>query len=285
MEVMKPITPKPTQVLLTVLLVGLISLACNLLQIPAQAPASDGNGTPQTAPQANAPAGQNTPAADNSQADVTQPDPLDHLLALHSVQIDLGITRPDGSSRSIQISTDKSGNMDLKFKESAPDASNLPKGFDLQAIKTDSELLAVGGKAYVRSDQDPNWMSTPVDDAYPQTLAQELHGMDGPALWLNLLPDGSIQPAGQDTVGGFAVDKYTVYGKVENQVISGTLWEEPQSDALVQAELHVPGALMSPPDQPQPGELKILIKAQKADVPLVVLPPAPPPTAVPTTAP
>jgi hypothetical protein len=206
-------------------------------------------------------------------------------LALHSVQIDLGITRPDGSSRSIQISTDKSGNMDLKFKESAPDASNLPKGFDPKAIKTDSELLVVGGKAYARSDQDPNWMSSVVDDSYPQTLAQELHGMDGPALWLNLLPDGSIQPAGQDSVGGFAVDKYVVSGKVEGQLITGTLWEEPQSDALIKAELHVPGALLSNPDQPQPGELKIVLKAQKADEPLVVLPPTPPPTATPTAVP
>jgi hypothetical protein len=231
------------------------------------------------------PAAQKTSSPDNSPDEILQPDPLDHLLALHSIQINLSISRPDGSSRSIQIATDKSGNMDLKFKESAPDASNLPKGFDPKAIKTDSELLAVGGKAYVRSDQDPNWMSTVVDDAYPQTLSQELHGMDGPALWLNLLPDGSIQPAGQETVGGFVADKYVVNGKVDNQVISGTLWEEPQSDALVQAELHVPGALMSDPDQPQAGELKIVLKAQKADVPLVVLPPAPPPTAAPTASP
>jgi hypothetical protein len=89
-----------------------------------------------------------------------------------------------------------------------------------------------------------------------------------------MLPEGSIQPAGQDLVGGFAVDKYIVNGKVDNQTISGTLWEEPQSDALIQAELHIPGALLSDPDQPQSGELKIVLHTQKADVPAVTLPAA-----------
>ena len=265
--------------ILITLLAVLISLACALPQLPGQQ--NNIGAAPGHASQDTTSSAQATPAAASSPDEILQPDPLDHLLALHAVQINLDITRPDGTSHSIQISTDKNGNMDLKFKESAPNA-NLPVGFDPKALKTDSELLVLGGKAYVRSDQDPNWMGTPVDDNYPQTLAQELHGMDGPALWLNLLPDGSIQAAGRETVGGFAADKYTVSGKVENQVISGTLWEEPQSDALVQAELHVPGALLSDPAQPEKGELKIMLKAQKADVPAIVLPPAPPPTAVPT---
>ena len=305
---MKRLTPKPTQIILTVLLVGLISLACNLLQYPVLAPASKTSGTPQLAPNASAPAGQNTPAsktsgtpqpvpnasapagqntptADTSQADMTQPDPLDHLLALHSIQIDLAITRPDGSKRSLHVDTDASGNMDIKLVESLPDAGGMPKGFDPKALITEPKLLVLDGKAYGPHSRDPNWMSTPMDEHFLQTFAQELHGMDGPALWLNLLPDGSIQPAGQETVGGFAVDKYVVNGKVDNQVISGTLWEEPQSDALIQAELHVPGALLSDPDQPQPGELKIVLKAQKADVPAITLPPAPTGTAQTTATP
>ena len=281
-EIMSTLPSKLTQMVLIVLLAGLISLACGLPQLPGLAGAPKTNVAPQNDSTA---AGQKTPAADNGPDEIMHPDPLDHLLALNSVQINLDITRPDKSSRSIQINTDKNGNMDLKFKESAPDASDLPKGFDPKAIKTDSELLVVAGKAYLRSDLDPNWMSTPVDDNYPQSLAQELHGMDGPALWMNMLPDGSIQAGGKETVGGFAVDKYVVNGKVKNQVISGTLWEEPQSDALVQAELHVPGALMSPPDHPQPGELKIVIKAQKADVPTVALPAVPAGTAQPQSTP
>jgi hypothetical protein len=273
-EMMKPLTAKPTQITLTVMLVGLISLACTLSQFAAQAPTSKTTGTAQPAPNGSASTGQKTPATNNIQEDITHPDPMDHLLALNSIQINLTITRPDSSSQSTQIAIDNTGNMDVKFTENAPDTENMPKGFDPKAIKTDSELLVVDGKAYLSNDLDPTWMSTPIAENYPVTLAQELHGMDGPSLWLNMLPDGSIQPAGQDLVGGFAVDKYIVNGKVDNQTISGTLWEEPQSDALIQAELHIPGALLSDPDQPQPGELKIVLNAQKADVPAVTLPAA-----------
>lgn len=282
---MKTFAPKQTQIILLVLLVGLASLACVLSQSPALTGASKTTATPPAAAKVTMPVAQTTASPANSQDEIVQPDPLDHLLALHSIQINLGISQPDGGSSSIQIATDQTGNMDVKFIGIAPAASDLPKGFDLKALKTDSELLVVGGKAYLHNDQDPNWMSSPMDDNYPQSLAQELHGMDGPALWLNILPPGSIQPAGQETVGGFAVDKYVVNGKIDNQVISGTLWEEPQSDALIQADLHVPGALLSDPGQPQPGELHIVLKVQKADVPAITLPPAPPATAEPTTAP
>ena len=266
---MRPIPPKATRITLAALLAVLASLACALPQLPAA--------------KAGAPAGQTTPAPAGSQDDILRPGPLDHLLALHSVQINLDISRPDGSSRSMLITTDKSGNMAIKLNESDPaDAADLPQEVDRKLLKTGSELLVVGGKSYLHSGVDTDWMEHPMDDAYPESLAQELHGMDGPSLWLDILPEGSIQAAGQETVGGFAADKYTVNGKVQNQVISGTLWEEPQSDALVQAELHVPGALLSDPAQPEKGELKIMLKAQKADVPAIVLPPAPPPTAVPT---
>jgi hypothetical protein len=284
---MRPFSSQPTRITLVVLMAVLASLACALPMFPAASSVNNNTpAAPQPAAKAGTPAGQERTVPAGSQDDFLRPGPLDHLLALHSVQINLDISRPDGTSRSMQITTDKSGNMDIKLNQNNPaDAADLPKEVGSKTPNTASELLVVGGKSYLHSGKDPDWMEHPMDDAYPQTLAQELHGMDGPGLWLDILPDGSIQPAGQENVGGFVTDKYTVNGKVEGQVISGTLWEEPQSDALVQAELHVPGALLSPPDQPQPGELKIMLKAQKADVPAVVLPPAPPPTATPTTAP
>jgi hypothetical protein len=282
---MKPLTAKPTRITLTVMMVGLISLACTLSQFATQAPTSKTTGTAQSALNGSASAGQKTPATNNIQEDITHPDPMDHLLALDSIQINLTITRPDSSSQSTQIAIDNAGNMDVKFTENVPDTENMPKGFDPKAIKTDSELLVVGGKAYLPNDLDPNWMSTPIDENYPLTLAQELHGMDGPSLWLNMLPSGSIQPAGQETVGGFSVEKYIVNGKIDNQTISGSLWEESQSDALIQAELHIPGALLSDPDQPEPGELKIVLTAQKANVSAVTLPAAPVGTVQPTAMP
>jgi hypothetical protein len=293
-EMMKTLSPKQIQITLMVVLAGLVSLACGLTQLvstktgetpqPVSASTSAGQKTPIST--AVAALNLKTPAStDNSPQDITQPDPLDHILAWHAVQIDLSTTRPDGSSLSMHIDSDASSNMHILSNESAPDANDIPKGFDPKAIVTNSEIWVVAGKSYIPNDQDPNWMSSPVDNNYLQTLALELHGMDGPALWLNLLPDGAVQPAGQETVGGFAADKYTVNGKVDNQVISGSLWEEPQSDALVQAELHVPGALLSDPGQPQTGELKITLKAQKAAVAPITLPTAPAGTTQPGTTP
>jgi hypothetical protein len=115
-------------------------------------------------------------------------------------------------------------------------------------------------------------MASPVDEKYLQTLSGEMHGPFSPAIWLDLLPLGSINAAGKDTVGGFAADKYNVNGQVAGQSITGTILFEPLADALVQAELHVPVALLSDPGKPQQGELKIMLNAQKADIPLVSLP-------------
>jgi hypothetical protein len=207
--------------------------------------------------------------------ELAQPDPLDHLLGMHSIKFDLTTARPDGTIRSLDGEIDSTGNMHLKFGYSGFDLSDAPKGFDSKALPASSELFVLNGKAYQLDEQDPGWKTTPFNENYLQTLSQELHGMEGPAVWINMLPPGSIQPAGQETVGGFAAKKYSVNGTVEGQKITGTLWEEPQADALVQAELHVPAVLLSSPDKPQKGELKIAVQAQKADVSLIELPSSP----------
>ena len=276
-------TFRSIHITLLALLALLVSLTCTLPHLAGSNGAASTTPAPQTAEK---PGGPTAPAAAGStQAELIHPDPLDHLMTLHSIQIDLSITRPDSSSRTTHIDIDPSGNMRIKSTDSAAIPTDLPSDFDPKMIKTATELWVVGGNVYQYNEQDPGWMSSPVGSADPQILFQDLHGIDGPSLWLSLLPPNSIQPAGQETVGGFAADKYAVNGEVENQTITGTLWEEPQSDALVQADLHVPGALLNDPGQSQPGELKIELRAQKADVPVLTLPPAPPPTAVPTAAP
>jgi hypothetical protein len=112
-----------------------------------------------------------------------------------------------------------------------------------------------------------------VADDYLQELSSLLHGPNGPGLWLDLLPAGSLTTAGQESVGGFAAEKYTVNGSVNDQTITGSLWYE--AHALVQVELHIPAALLEPDRSDAQGELKITLEVQKADVPPVTLP-APP---------
>ena len=202
-------------------------------------------------------------------------DPLDRLLSLRSIQCTLVTQRPDGTGLSIDVTIDSSGNMHVlhSLPAIAPDA--FPDGFDMKSLPTAYELYLVDGKVYQPDADNPTWMTAPIQEDYVTMLDVELHGPDGPALWLDLLPEGSIHASGQETVGGFAAQKYSVDGQIEGQAISGTIWFEPQTDALVQAELHVPAALLGSPDSSQAGELEITLTAQKAAVPSVTLPEAP----------
>jgi hypothetical protein len=264
------------------LLIWVTAIACIFTQAPASksSPATPAAGQPNpTTPfsAATQPSGEIAPTRiATPQDEISQPDPLDHLLAMRSIQFNLQVTRPDGSNRSLDAEIDSVGNMHLKFGYQGFDLKGMPKDYDPKALPPFVELYVVDGKAYLPDAQDPTWSTTPFDDNYPADLSLELHGMESPAMWLNILPPGSLQPAGNESVGGFAADKYSVNGSVDGQQITGTLWEEPQADALVQAELHVPAALLSPPKQPQASEMLITLKAQKADVPLVVLPSAQP---------
>jgi len=195
---------------------------------------------------------------------------------LRSIKFNLTALRGDGTRYSIDVEIDSTGNMHVKYGPPSVDPTLLPKGFDSKLLPaTGSELYVLDGKAYQVDDQNPDWMTKPIDINYIQTLSQEIHGPDGPAMWLDLLPDGSIQAAGQETVGGFAANKYTVSGEINGQLVTGAIWIDPQADALVKAELAVPAALLSDPSQPQPGELNITLNAQKADIPMVSLPTAP----------
>ena len=279
---MKKPSKKHLPVLATLILIWMTAMACAFGQHPTNSPSQPGSGptapaaiqpiAPSPLPAATEPSINVPTQAVTSQDEILQPDPLDHLLEMRSIQFNLTVTRLDGTIRSLDAEIDSAGNMHLIFGYQGFDLTGMPKDFDPKALPASAEIFVIGSKAYLPDAQDPKWQTTPFDENYPASLSLELHGLESPALWLNILPPGSIQPAGQETVGGFAADKYSVDGKVDGQMISGTLWEEPQADALVQAELHIPAALLSPPDQPVSGEMLITLKAQKKDVASVVLP-------------
>jgi hypothetical protein len=195
-------------------------------------------------------------APDPNPQPTAAPDPLDHLLTMPSIKIDLTAQQPDGSNSSTEIDIDSTGNMQVKYSLPGVDAKLLPKGVDPKTMQTSSELFILSGKAYQPTDQDPNWMAAPFDEDYLPKLSQTLHGPDGPGLWLDMLPDGSVSSVGKDSVGGFETNKYSVNGKVGGPTITGMLWFEPQADALVQSQLNVPAAMVSDPSKPQSGELK-----------------------------
>jgi hypothetical protein len=202
-------------------------------------------------------------------------DPLDRLFSLRSVQFNLTAARPDGTGLSIDVSLDSLGNAYVQHSLPAVDPASLPDGFDVTTLPTGYDMYVVDGKAYKPDTEDPAWMTKPIDENYLKQLDHEMHGPDGPALWLDLLPEEAVQSAGQETVGGFVTDKYTVNGQIDGQTVSGALWYEPQADALVGVELHVPAALLAGSGDAPTGELKIVLTAEQKNVPPVTLPAAP----------
>jgi outer membrane protein assembly factor BamB len=257
---------------LILLPVVLVILACNFTLGPGAqttpVPQGSISKTPQITP---------LPQGSGGETPQTIParlDPLERLLEMRSIQFNLTALQPNGTERSVQGEIDSTGNMHLKFHSSVALPPGLPEKFNSTLkFPEESELYVVDGKAYQLDDQNPAWTTTPLARDYGMVLSNLLHGPNGPGLWLDILPAGSLQSAGRETVGGFAADKYTVNRSVHGQKISGSLWYE--SHALVQVDLHIPAALLDPTKTAAQGELKITLEAQKASVPPVILPTPP----------
>jgi hypothetical protein len=230
-------------------------------QLTQNAAATD---QPQTA--------ENTAAASEASAPVIEPDPLNNLLELRSVKITLTGLRPDGTSRSIQAEIDALGNMHLQYTLPAINPADLPEGTDLSEVSFGHEIVVIDGKAYAPSESDPAWGSNPVNPDYVPVLKSQMHGLEGFTTWLDILPAGSLQAAGSETLGGFSTDKYTVLGVVGGQRLTGSLWYDSQTHSLVKAELHIPAILNSDPANPESGEYLIILVAEKAEIPPVTLP-------------
>lgn len=240
--------------------VALTALACSLLSGPGSSTTS--------APE--------TPMGKATQTYVAGLDPLDRMLELRSIQFNLTSVQPDGTSPSVQGEIDSAGNMHLQFHSPLTLPEDVSTNLDPNSLPQDFEWYVVDGKTYQPDDQNAAWMTAPLDLDSKEELSSRLHGPDGPGLWLDILPDGSLKSAGRETVGGFTADKYSVNGTVGSQIITGNLWYETQVHALVQVELHIPAALAGDPAKPAAsGELKITLSVQKADVQPVALP-APP---------
>jgi len=212
------------------------------------------------------------PAENETSATVTVPDPLDNLLEMRSIKISLSGVHADGTSRSIDVEIDSTGNMHLQYTRPIPASEGLPEGITLPEIVPSYEVYVIDGKAFAPSESDPTWVDNPVDADFIPVLSGQMHGLDGFTTWLDLLPAGSLQPAGNETVGGFSTDKYSISGLVDGQQISGMLWYDPQTHALVKAEMHIPASLNSDPANPESGEILITLAAEKAEIPPITLP-------------
>jgi len=282
--------PRFIIVLLAILALISCNFLTNLVSNPSPSPSMPSNQAgSETSVAVQTPSGGEEPNTQNSSGTpalteqspsanenaTAEPDPLDHLMNLRSVVIHLASQRPDGSNSSTQLEIDSAGNMHVKYSLPTLDRKLFPSWYDISHVPTANELFVVDGKAYQHDDSNPAWMITPIDEHYVQTLSEVLHGPDGVAEWLDILPKGSLASAGQESIGGFEADKYTVNGTVDGQSITGQLWYEPQSDSLIKAELHVPAVLYDVTDKSLTGGLTVNLDTQKSVVPLVALPSVP----------
>ena len=210
--------------------------------------------------------------SEDSSVSVPKPDPLNNLLDLRAIRITQVGLRPDGTSRAIQVEIDAIGNMHLVYTPPGITSEDLVEGTDISGISFGYEIFVIDGKAYAPTEEDTAWKTTPVDPDYIPVLKDQMHGLEGFTTWLDILPAGSLQAAGNETMGGFTTNKYEVLGVVDGQQITGALWYDQEMHSLVKAELHVPAVLNSDPANPESGEYLITLVAEKADIPLITLP-------------
>jgi hypothetical protein len=272
-------SPKRNYVLAMLLaLIWLIGMSCALLPSSSKTQPTNSSKPEETKTESSSQVQAETPAEavqPTQEANVESnpddeffllPDPLDEMLNLRSIQFELVTKEVDGATRTIEGEIDQAGNMHLKFTDPAFDTTGMPADFKVANTAPETELYVLDGKAYQPNDQDPAWKTTPVDEDFKANFSLELHGMESLASWLNLLPKGSVTADGSEEVGGFQTARFKVDGEISGERVFGTIWKDSQTSALIQAEIHVPAALLSTPDAPLSGEMLITLNVQKAEI-------------------
>jgi hypothetical protein len=228
-------------------------------------------------PQANPSAGPSGTAADQTAADQTAADQtpgaqapedprVERALALRSVQMELTTTFPGKEPTRALAAVDAEGNERIEMNLPVPEGSS---GAAASPDANVLEIYVIDGAAYSRVGKEGPAESSPEQ-------LDSLHGMlynpAGPGFWLELLSEGSVQAAGNETTGGFQAVRYTVNGSLEEGTIRGTIWLEEKTDTLIGADLAVSESLFYPPDSGRTGTVAIRLTVEKADVPAVALP-------------
>jgi hypothetical protein len=191
---------------------------------------------------------------------------IEATTSLRSVTLELVAAFSWREPKMLTAQVDSAGNIHLSHPVSIPEelaaTPEAPRPGDF-------ELFIVDARAYTRIGSD-----APVtqDDAFLTMLEDALLGAEGPGLWLNILSDDSLTPSGSEPYGGFSTTKYDVYGQVDEGSVSGTIWIDESSAALVRAELTISEGLFYPPGSGLSGDVQISLHVEQADVPVITLP-------------
>jgi hypothetical protein len=188
-------------------------------------------------------------------------------LGLRSVSITLSASYPDGSVRSLDAQIDPSGNLHLTQPFS------LPPDVQLESTPESNgwdqfEVYIVNGHAYTLTGE-----GEVSEDAASLTMLEDaLRGPEGPGLWLVLAGTRDLEPAAHEQTGGFNAIRYPVNASLEEGTVTGTLWMDEASLALVRADLKISPLLFSDPASPANGDLSITLDVVRKDIPEIKLP-------------
>jgi hypothetical protein len=210
--------------------------------------------------------GKETAAERTPGAPIVEDPRVERALALRSVQMELTTTFPGKEPTHVLAAVDAQGNqrieMNLPLAEGSSATTASPGANVL-------EIYVIDGAAYSRIGNEGPPESSPEQ---VDSLHRLLYNPTGPGFWLELLSEGSLQAAGNETTGGFAAVRYAVDGSLEEGTIRGTIWLEEKTDTLIGADLTVSESLFYPPGSGRTGTVAIRLTVEKADVPAVVLP-------------
>lgn len=247
-----------------------ISLALLVLLAACILPARlSGTSTPSEAPPADTTSPQpiETAASPEQVETAVGTDMIHATLSLRSVSMTLSAVYPDGPVRSLEAQVDASGNVHLTQPFSLPPDVQLestPESKDWNQF----EVYIVSGHAYILTGEG----EVTEAPASMTMLEEALRGPEGPGLWLVLVGTRDLEPAAHEQVGGFKVIRYPVNAALEEGAITGTLWMDETSLALVRADLKISPLLFSNPASPANGDLSITLDVVRKDIPEIKLP-------------
>lgn len=229
--------------------VMLIGAACHLpfVAVPGEAPPLI-QGTPTPGPLG--------PTAISSAVTVTPPADqwVPPVLAMRSVQIVLQAELPDGTSVRVTADVDAQGNYRVVDDEG-----------DSHPV----EDFKVGGLSYSHLKGSDPVVEIKGDVDFLEDI---LSGPASPAMWLSFMEESSFSLLASEPKGGFTTDHYRIQGNLDQAIITGDLWMDADTNAMVDASMEVPGSLLLETDQSGNKPLRITFQVEKAEVKPIQLP-------------
>ncbi len=242
------------RILISLALLVLLAAACIL---PTRLP---GSSTPSESPPVNT-------ASPEQVGTAAGPDMISATLGLRSVSITLSASYPDGSVHSLFAQIDASGNIHLTQPFSLPPDVQLERTPESDGWNQ-FEIYIVNGHAYTLTGGEEI-----SEDAILLTVLEDaLRGPQGPGLWLIWAGTKDLEPAAHEQAGGFSAIRYPMNAALEEGTITGTIWMDGVSLALVRADLKISPLLFSDPASPANGDLSIKLDVVREDIPQIKLP-------------